>query len=82
MSVERCARCEYDGPVAIESVTHSNGTKHIKAACGNCGRFIRWVPRADTEQDKVLLNDPRFREMSRAQLINRIVELEHAKAVR
>lgn len=71
----KCNRCGSD-KVIKHDVEFSNGTKHTKVICVSCGGFIKFVPRANDLSEEIALNDPRFREYSRAQLIIKILDLE------
>jgi len=71
-----CHKCGASDSVVIKDMVFANGTRHRKKVCSFCDTHIAFVPRADNKEEEILLADPRFRDMSRAQLIKRIVEME------
>jgi hypothetical protein len=74
--IQACHRCGATDSTVVKEVVFANGTRHRKKVCSACDAYIAFVPRADNKEEEILLADPRFRDMSRAQLIKRIVEME------
>lgn len=45
-----CQTCESRGPHV--EVPETNGVHHARLVCGNCHKFIRWVPKPKTDKRK------------------------------
>lgn len=36
----KCTHCPAESPEKITEVIHSNGTKHLRVECADCGKFL------------------------------------------
>jgi hypothetical protein len=60
--------CPACGVIAVPQVSTGTGPHSLKATCGSCGRFIKWLPRT--------LAQPRWKETHRmVASVNRVVLL-------
>lgn len=48
--IDKCRHCGDLGPHKVELM--STGVHHAKVNCGDCGRFLRWMPKPDSDPTK------------------------------
>lgn len=59
-----CYTCHKDIDIKETLNKASNGMMQIKGACPICGRWIKWIPYADSEIVKNLLNKEYAKKLS------------------
>jgi 5-methylcytosine-specific restriction endonuclease McrA len=47
---EKCRHCGDQGPHTVDLTT--SGVHHAKVTCGGCNRFLRWLPKPESDPTK------------------------------
>ena len=51
MNLLKCRFCSYEGEPDLGWQVFGDGTTHLRAECRKCGRYIQYLPQADSDGD-------------------------------